>query len=55
MLYTVIYMLLYLALTLFTPHSVADRKGILYEKVSVTNTWTAVTEKHQIHDSHQMN
>lgn len=37
------------------PHSVADRKGKFYEKASITNTWAAVTEKHQIHDTHQMN
>lgn len=37
---------------MFTPHSVEDRKGKIYEKASTVYTWAAVTE---IHNIHQMN
>lgn len=47
--------LLFLAMTLFMPHSEADKKGNCNQKASIMSTWAGVTENHEIYDAHQMN
>lgn len=37
------------------PHSEADKKGNFNEKASITNTWAAATENHEIHDVYHTN